>query len=404
MLDCVDVAHVARHSTRRDRASVQSARDHAAYESRRRPAGLPACPSAAVLLNRACGHHQAALIKCHSPLCPECERERAARIRDKWEPTLAALPELKLVTLTIASGPDLAERIHTLKHAYRRFLDLRLGRNNLRRLARDVEKLIASAHAAGRIDDDKAERWRTQAARWLERIARVRTSNGRSPKIRALIRGLTSLEFTLGEGGWHVHLHCLVSMRYMPHVVLAALWRMATRGAGHVVDIRAIDDVGAGIAETMKYATKSNGVPDDRVPEVLAALKGVRRLTRIGNIKPVEPEAPPCPGCDRPSCECGSLFAGMVDTTNVDINNIELGGFITHIYDNGMSYDARVRLHRNEKGNLVWTATTLAGADMVLSTQLHSVSSEGERAPPTGPPMSMDDCLRELATIRGGLK
>lgn len=395
--------------TRRERAAAQSENDRAAHEARRRPSYLPACPSSAVLLSRACGHHQAALIKCHNPLCPDCERERAGRIREKWEGTLAMLADLKLMTLTIANGHDLAERIATLRTSRKRLLQLRIGRNNRARIRRAVEIAIAQALSAGRIDQAKADKWRTQAERWLDAVARVKTSDGKSPKLRQLIKGLTFLEITHdARHGWHVHLHCIVSTRYTPQVVLQVMWHMATRGDGRIVDVRKIDDAAEGLAEVSKYVTKPNGIPDELGPTVIAALKGVRRLTKIGNIWPVEPEPLPCPGCDRPGCECGSLYAGMIGAQDIDLSNVEAGAYVTRIHDRGMSFDARVSLHRDDKGHLVWTASTLTGGELVLSHLSLSESREGcawlPTGPPTGPPMSDADELHSLEGIEWALK
>lgn len=367
-------------STRRERAAEQSATDRKRHT---RPAGLPPCPSAYVLLKRSCGHNQAAAIKCHSPLCPECERERAARIRERWAGTMAALPDLKLLTLTIENGPDLKERITTLYQARRRLLDLRLGRNNRKAIWRIVNQVTKKKLTAGTIDEGKAARWIEQTERWLDAVARTESKNGKSPKVRALMKGLGFLETPHAEdsGTWHAHLHLIVSMRYMPQIVLTVLWHMATNGAGRIVDIRKITNADEGLMETAKYVTKAWEIPEQKYPEVLAALKGVKRVTRIGNIKPAPEQETPCPCCNKPTSECGCTFVAMPTANEAIIPNVF---YKTTIYDMGMSYEAQITITRDMHGHMVWSAAPINGG--VLSTYSHSVSSEGGISPPGNAP------------------
>lgn len=368
-------------STRRERAGTQSAKDKKRHT---RSAGLPPCPSQALALKRACGHQQAVLIKCHSPLCPECERDRAARLHDRWINTLAWLPNLKMLTLTIENGHNLKERITTLYEARRRLLDLRLGRNNRNNIRRAVQADTAQKVKAGTLTQDKADQRLEQVERWLEAVARTEAQHGKSPKMRTLMKGLAFLENTYNaeSNTWHAHLHCIVSMRYMPQSVLKVVWRMATRGAGKVVDIRKTNDAGDALREVAKYVSKAWEIPQDEYKTVIDALAGVKRISRIGNIKPMEVEKPVCPGCNKPSCDCGTSFVARADSSQAIIPGVV---YKTTVYDMGMSYEGLLTVTKDIHGHRVWSVGTLASNE-VLSTYLHSVSSKGDLPPPTHSP------------------
>lgn len=368
-------------TTRRERATEQSGKDKQRHI---RPAGLPPCPSQALALKRACGHQQAVLIKCHSPLCPQCEKERAARIHERWVNSLAWLPNLKMMTLTIQNGSDLKERINTLYTARRRLLDLRLGRNNRANIRRAVQADTERKVQAGTLTQDKAQERLEQVERWLVAVERTEALNGKSPKMRTLMKGLAFLENTYNAESktWHAHLHCIVSMRYMPQAVLKVVWQMATRGAGKVVDIRKINDADEGLREVAKYVSKAWEIPQDEYPTVIDALAGVKRISRIGNIKPVEVEKPACPGCNKPSCECGTSFVARANHSEAIIPGV---AYRTSVYDMGMSFEAMLIITRDIHKHLVWTVSPIASHD-VLSTYLHSVSSQGEHSPPTHSP------------------
>jgi hypothetical protein len=312
--------------------------------------------------------------------------------------TMSALPDLKMMTLTISNGPDLKERINTLYQARRRLLDLRLGRNNRNNIRRAVQSLVEKRLAAGSIDQAKAERWMDQANRWLDAIERTEKRFGKSPKVRALMKGLGFLEtpYESESDTWHAHLHLIVSMRYMPQIVLTVLWRMASRGSGTITDIRKIDNADDGLRETAKYVTKAWEIPQDEYPSVISALSGVKRITRIGNIKPAADQETPCPGCNKPTCECGCNFAAMTHASEAIIPNVF---YETTVYDMGMSYKAHLTITRDIHGHLVWTASPVAGSD--LSIYLRSVSSEGDASPPgSAPPWPLESATAQIHQIQ----
>ncbi len=114
---------------------------------------------------------------------------------------------IRFFTLTIKSGPDLQLRAETLLEAWRRF---------------------------------QARMW------WGSRT-----------------RGaIIKIEVTWDPDlGWHVHLHGLQVGSYLPQEELSEEWREATRGEGHIVDVRGLrlekpEDALEVAKELAKYVTK----------------------------------------------------------------------------------------------------------------------------------------------------
>ena len=80
--------------------------------------------------------------------------------------------------------------------------------------------------------------------------------------------------------GWHVHAHCLLEGRYMPHPKLREAWRRIT-GDSHVVDIRKVRTTTKAVNYVTRYVTKSWDRETEAQPallvEAIIAL-GSRRL------------------------------------------------------------------------------------------------------------------------------
>jgi hypothetical protein len=317
--------------------------------------GKPECPTGYLALKRGCGHAQAVALTCKSPLCPVCEKARAQRVQRRWIPTLKTLPQLKLLTLTIANGPDLAERLSVLDRSFRRLLDIRIGRNNRRKIEREVAREIKHLIQAGSITSETGEAWSRSVARWLKAVDHAQEKRGRSFKLRALLKGLSSLEITYNKetGTWHAHRHLIISMPYLPQIVLSTLWRIATKNDGQIVDVRAIEDVETGVQEALKYVTKAWEIPDtgpdlfgkpDPQEELLKALKGKKRTWVLGRIKPVE-QPKVCAGCGKEECSCERV-------ATVSMNDqVAPGSFDVP----GQPTLTRLHIYRDDKNRLTWT-------------------------------------------------
>jgi len=280
------------------------------------------CPTGYLALKRGCGHQQAVAMTCKSPLCPTCEKERAIRVQKRWTATLKTLPGLKLMTLTITNGQDLAERLTALDSAFRSLLDFRIGRNNRALIKRTVTEKVGVLQDQGTIDEQTAQQWIASTEKWLNMAKRQEAKRGKSVKLRKLLRGLSSLEITYNPAtsSWHAHRHVIISMPYMPQIVLSELWNIATGGNGNIVDIRAITDVESGVTEAIKYTTKAWEIPEEKQEELLNALHGKKRIKAIGKIKP-QKQPKKCAGCDQEDCTCKRIATvGMSDQN-------ESGGF-----------------------------------------------------------------------------
>lgn len=155
---------------------------------------------------------------CHSRWCVPCSRERSARILGNLRAQLSKAP-VRFLTLTMRHNDDpLSDQITRLLVSFRR----------LRR----------------------ADFW-----------------------LRAVDGGCAILEIGHAHTSraWHVHLHCLLQGRFLPHALVKAEWWRITADS-NVVDIRPVANAAHAAAYLTKYITKplSNSVINK--PEALAEL------------------------------------------------------------------------------------------------------------------------------------
>lgn len=134
--------------------------------------------------------------RCRDRLCNVCVRVRGGQVRQRVEKLLEGRGRIRMVTLTVVNGPDLADRLDHLKRSF-----LRLRRTFA---------------------------WRDHVVGWG-----------------------SFLEVTKGKGGWHPHLHVLYEGDYWPFEALKQAWAMVT-GEPSIVWI-----TGRGkIAQAVKYVVK----------------------------------------------------------------------------------------------------------------------------------------------------
>lgn len=294
-----------------------------------------------IVQQRGCGVIHPVPLDCGDPLCPECERVRAAERRERWLPVLQGMRSPRMITLSEISGWDLDERKKHLHQSMRKLFDLRLGPRRWPELKADAEAFV-SEHFRRRVIDDNPDVDHGKAittdeyialvhehARSIERFAgtlsRYHARKGKWPRVRDIIGvGFATFEVTFSERyGWHVHRHLTVDGQFIPWSVLCAAWMHVTAVGdlvqGKVVDIRAVDKKSdQSIKETVKYLTKPWDVPADRVGEFRRAVRGVKRVWPLGGARPVEPDHT-CPYCG--SLECRPVLAerGSVSTeTTID--------------------------------------------------------------------------------------
>ena len=299
------------------------------------------------------------------------------RVQRRWLHTLEVLPNLKLMTLTIRNGSDLAERLALLDTSFRKLLDFRIGRNNRGKIERKVNTYVNDLLANRSISEEQAQKWLNSTTNWLNFITKQEAKQGQSFKLRKLLKGLSSLEVTYNAEGetWHAHRHLILSMQYIPQIVLTVLWQMATKQEGKIVDIRAIKDVKSGLREAIKYTTKAWEIPEDKADELLKALKGKKRTWVIGRIKPQEEEPAKCPGCNQTDCKCEKV--AIVSKAQ----ELDGGGYYANHATDPSAPARRLIITRDLRGRLVWTVENLSEADLSLYRTKYQ---EKERA--TSPP------------------
>ncbi len=139
---------------------------------------------------------------CHSRWCVPCSRERASRIVGNLKPQLAN-GNIRFLTLTLKhSDSPLPEQLDRLYASFRRLRRARFWQ-------RDVDGGCAV----------------------------LEISHGRTDQL------------------WHVHLHCLLQGRYLPHADIKAEWLRIT-GDSNIVDIRPVYSAVHAAKYVTKYITK----------------------------------------------------------------------------------------------------------------------------------------------------
>ena len=200
--------------------------------------------------------HAASFCRRHL-LCPLCAVRRGSKslgaYLGRWEALRASNPLLRayLVTLTVANGPDLAERF---RHLYA-----------------------------------------SQRELWM------RKHRGRGSVLDLVAGAVWSYEVKRGSGSglWHPHLHMIALAESMTIEgkdnpgPLSAEWKAIT-GDSHMVDVRLIDlaDPVSGFAEVFKYACKVSDMEPADALEAFRCLQGKRLIESAGAFRGVHvPEA-----------------------------------------------------------------------------------------------------------------
>jgi Replication protein len=171
------------------------------------------------------------LERCGYRLCPDCARWRQSRAFYRVFPAIQELrqrhPEDRwvLITLTAASSDD------PLPVVVKRF-----------------------------------KRW----------FAALRRTRHWQRCIRGAVAGFECV-YHPGQG-WHFHAHILASRAaWWDQADLAETWQRVSMASGRIVDIRAVRDLGAGMAETLKYVMKPTNLLDWG-PGQVAQFNALRRM------------------------------------------------------------------------------------------------------------------------------
>lgn len=180
-------------------------------------------------------------------ICPLCAIRRGAKsVRaylEKLRVIQAEHPGLKayLVTLTVANGPDLAERFAHLVNSLKRY-------HQKRRDGLKGQRLVEVCKALGAV--------------WSFEVKKGKNS-----------------------GLWHPHTHAVWLCEEEPRLnQLRDEWREVT-GDSYIVDIRPFhnqNDVASGFLEVFKYAVKFSSMEPADTWHVFQTLKGTRLVASFG--------------------------------------------------------------------------------------------------------------------------
>jgi hypothetical protein len=201
---------------------------------------------------------------CHEfRLCPLCAIRRAAKMLQRYESRVLELMRAGgltawLVTLTVKSGPDLAERLDHL-------------RASLKRLHKDRSRARGSGsrNATSSMLD-------VEAAAWSFEVKRGR-----------------------GRHGWHPHVHAVWLASEPPQQwELSAEWHKIT-GDSYIVDVRRMrtgdastparaEQLGGDLAEVFKYALKFSELRLSDNYRAQLVTKGRRLLGSLGELRGLE--------------------------------------------------------------------------------------------------------------------
>lgn len=167
--------------------------------------------------------------RCQDRTCGTCRKKDYYRLLGKYQPLVEQMPKnrLRLITLTLKNGPDLAERRQLLKTSI----------SKLRRQQRYKDVFFG-----GIIVEEHVNK---------------------------------------GETGWNSHAHLIIEGRYIDQKQLSADWALLTDSP--IVDIRAITDPITVLRYVLKYLTKSPEIDtQEHRDEYNTALKGKRLVQPFG--------------------------------------------------------------------------------------------------------------------------
>lgn len=333
-----------------------------------------ACPTGYIAHLRDCGFKQATPISCKSILCRTCEAKRAADHQERWYPTLSKYHHLSMMTLTVKGEEKLTPQLQTLDKAFRGLLDYRLGKYNRQHIKAQVTKKLEALKTQGK-DIDKLEQWRRATDKFVEMCEKREKEEGKSFKFRKLLEGISNLEITYNQECklWHAHRHLILSMPFIPEIVLSTIWDEVTGSNGFIVDIRTVTDLKEGLKETIKYCTKFWEIPKDKEEELLQAIRNKKRLWVIGRIKPVDPEPKPCPDCKSLICKCHKVAILENGTENAILDGALYIGCLPDTIKTPVIYT----ISRDKKtGVTVWEATEIGRDDLSLYRTRYQVNDQ----------------------------
>lgn len=226
---------------------------------------------------------------CDSRLCPECGSDRMGRLMEKYRSVVSSMRNPTFLTFTQTPSDSAVEGKDAITAAFRRFRQRKVPPSGDGWMwhtdpARNGDAWKASL--MGQKHHKTARRWQQQyieQGRWI-------------PMQEILRSGVYGVDIKQQQTGkFHVHIHCLADVPYLPQKAMASVW--SDCGGGEVVDIRRVrdrdgDGLESALLELVGYVSKPPSFEslDDEVEAVLA-LHGSRLVQPFGeahgNVPPI---------------------------------------------------------------------------------------------------------------------
>lgn len=270
---------------------------------------IHSCGSKVILTVRdKCLSKVAVPIRCHSPVCPTCARieqeETLRRYKPIFEQAERSSKRVLFITLTTwkrpSDGDELRAVLKEMSGAYRKLLDMRLG-------ARKRKWLREQFYEALRVSN---VRNKSLQAYLFEEFLDYCERNG-VQKFRDLIKvGVRRPEITYdaSKGWFNPHFHIIwFTDCPIPQVLLSFLWTTLT-GTG-IVDVREAYE--SFDKELIKYMTKFWEIPEDKIGEVVWALRGLKKVMLHGVKLIKTPKS--CPHCGHEDCKAHPVAIAKLD-------------------------------------------------------------------------------------------
>jgi hypothetical protein len=226
-------------------------------------------------------------ITCDSRLCPDCADRRMGQAIEKYEPEVAAMRDPLLATFTIQNVDTPEEGVDQLIGAF--------GRLRQRVIPPEGEhrgrRWVWGADGGVPVRYQWRRALRSRGYRDLARHLQKRyVEQGRGiPFDEVVSGGIYAIDIKQQDGGrFHVHLHALMDVPYLPQPAVAQMWEGLT--GAHVVDLRRLDERGgetveSAVAEVVGYVCKPPEFNShEEEVEYLKALKGRRLMQPFGDL------------------------------------------------------------------------------------------------------------------------
>jgi predicted RNA-binding Zn-ribbon protein involved in translation (DUF1610 family) len=194
--------------------------------------------------------------RCDTFYCPECAAHLANERRKQIEWWCRDVPQPKHVVLTVRNIPDLAP---------------------------------------GHIDELR---------KWFTALRRRKFS-------RNWHGGFYTIEVTNEKQGWHLHLHALISARWIDKAELSRQWNSINNNAGHIVEVKDCSH-GDYLREVQKYIVKGSALAKwtpDQIVTFINAFDGKRTFGVFGELYAKRTEFAEWIAqlkAQRPKCDCGA--------------------------------------------------------------------------------------------------